>query len=76
MTPPGTQTDTAASSPLGWEVKALVKGIAALNSLADVPEGLTLAQIAAAPGLSKATAHRMLATLAAVRLVQPAGAGR
>jgi IclR family acetate operon transcriptional repressor len=70
MTSPRTST-----APTG-EVKALVKGVAALNALADAPDGLALGEIAARTGLSKATAHRILVTLAAARLVQALGDGR
>lgn len=68
-------TSPGITAPPG-EVKALVKGIAALNALADAPEGLALGEIAARTGLNKATAHRMLGTLTAARLVQALGDGR
>jgi IclR family acetate operon transcriptional repressor len=62
-------------APTG-ESKALVKGITALNALAAEPNGLSLVEVAHAADLPKATAHRLLATLASAGLVRALGDGR
>ena len=67
--------DTDRRAPTG-EAKALVKGIAALNAIAAEPAGLPLVEMTHAADLPKATAHRLLATLADMGLVRPLGDGR
>lgn len=58
------------------ETKALVKAVAALDALLERPDGLALAELARATGLSKPTAHRLLAGLLDAGLVRTAGDGR
>lgn len=58
------------------EAKALVKGITILNAIAAKPEGMSLADVTAAVDVTKATAHRLLATLLDSGLVRPLGDGR
>jgi len=62
-------------APTG-EAKALVKGITTLNAIAAEPSGLSLVEVAHAADLPKATAHRLLATLANAGLVRTLGNGR
>ncbi len=62
-------------APTG-ESKALVKGITTLDALAAEPAGLSLVEVAHATDLPKATAHRLLATLANGGLVRQLGDGR
>jgi IclR family acetate operon transcriptional repressor len=63
------------SQPTG-EAKALVKGIATLNAVAARPAGMALTEIASMTELSKATAHRLLASLVDAGLVRALGEGR
>lgn len=63
------------STPPSGEAKALVKGIAVLNALAAEPAGLTLREVAIAADLTKATAHRLLASLIGAQMVRPLGDG-
>lgn len=70
-----TMQDSERRAPTG-EAKALAKGIAALNAIAEVPAGLSLADVARACDLPKATAHRLLATLVDTGLVRQLGDGR
>lgn len=59
------------------ESKSLVKGVAILDALAGAPpDGLTLAELVRRTGVTKATAHRLLGTLADAGLVQALGEGR
>ncbi|MBB4662830.1 IclR family transcriptional regulator [Conexibacter arvalis] len=62
-------TDTTDTRRTG-EAKALVKGIALLDELLARPGGATLADLARATGLSKPTAHRLLASLLDARLAR------
>jgi len=58
------------------EAKTLLKGIAILNAIAEQPEGLTLADVTRTADVTKATAHRLLASLQDAGLVRPLGQGR
>lgn len=58
------------------ETKALVKAVAALDALLEQPDGLALAELARATGLSKPTTHRLLAGLLDAGLVRALGGGR
>ncbi|ADB53088.1 IclR family transcriptional regulator [Conexibacter woesei] len=71
-------TPAAASAPARatGETKALVKAVAALDALLERPDGLALAELARATGLSKPTTHRLLAGLLDAGLVRSAGDGR
>jgi DNA-binding IclR family transcriptional regulator len=72
-----TSVDTTGTPGAGatGEAKALVKGIAALNAIAASPAGRPLAEIAEEAGLTKGTAHRLLASLVAADLVRTSGDG-
>ncbi len=67
--------ETERKAPTG-EAKALVKGVATLNAMAAAPGGLSLSEIARETDLTKATAHRLLASLVDTGLVRPLGDGR
>jgi IclR family acetate operon transcriptional repressor len=69
-------TETARPTTATGETKALVKAVAALDALLAEPDGRSLAELARATGLSKATAHRLLAGLADAGLVRALGEGR
>ena len=58
------------------EAKALAKGLALLDAVASAGGGLTLTEVARREGLSKTTAHRLLATLVARGLVRCGPDGR
>lgn len=66
---------TPRKAPTG-EAKALVKGIAILDAIADEPAGLTLADITRVADVTKATAHRLLAALVDGGLVRHLDGGR
>lgn len=68
--------DAARAAAATGETKALVKAVAALDALLDEPRGRSLADLARATGLSKATAHRLLAGLLDAGLVRALGEGR
>ncbi|HEY7730402.1 MAG TPA: helix-turn-helix domain-containing protein [Gaiellaceae bacterium] len=57
-------------------VQTLDRGLRLLELLADAPDGLAVAQLSAALGVHRAIVYRLLATLAAHRLVQRGEDGR
>lgn len=60
----------AASGPRGEFVQSLARGLALLDSLAEMPGGIALIDLCQRVGLSTSTAHRLLTTLEEHRYVR------
>jgi DNA-binding IclR family transcriptional regulator len=67
----GAETHHVLAEPAG----TLPRALSVLRTLADSPDGLSLAEIALSLGLPKSTVHRLISALRAAGFVEPTDRG-